>query len=52
MRLLLFTEKSDLMQNKKDQHYVPRFYLENFSKNKKPWYAQKIRFQGSRACVN
>lgn len=35
MRLLLFTEKSDLMQNKKDQHYVPRFYLKNFSKNKK-----------------
>ena len=35
MRLLLFTEKSDLMQNKKDQHYVPRFYLKNFSENKK-----------------
>ena len=35
MRLLLCTEKSDLMQDKKDQHYVPRFYLKNFSKNKK-----------------
>ena len=32
MRLLLFTEKSDLMQDKKDQHYVPRFYIKELLK--------------------